>query len=104
LDWRDSVRRALAAKALEAVVGAPAARADSPFPDGVVYLDLYRFHGKAEAAWDTLADKLAGPDFMDRTVARERAAGACQNRRVLVIVEGGEEADGGGWSRTRRYP
>jgi tetratricopeptide (TPR) repeat protein len=33
---------------------------------------------------------------MERTVARERAAGACQNRRVLVTVEGGEEADGAG--------
>jgi tetratricopeptide (TPR) repeat protein len=88
-------KTALAAQALLAVVGDTASfLADSPFPDGVVYLDLYAFHGKAEPAWDSLASKLAGAGFMERSPARQRATGACQARHLLVVIEGGEEADG----------
>jgi len=80
-------KTALAAKALEAC-------GNAPFEDGIAYLDFYQFHGKAEEAWNSLANKLAGPDFMERATARERATNACTGRKVLVIVEGGEEADG----------
>ncbi|MBI1786998.1 MAG: hypothetical protein HYR60_05515, partial [Acidobacteria bacterium] len=88
-------KTALAAKALLAVVSdTSVALAVSPFPGGVVYLDLYTFHGEAEAAWNTLANKLAGAGFMERSSARDRATEACRARRLLVIIEGGEEADG----------
>ena len=88
-------KTALAAEAVRAVVGGnPAALAASPFPDGVVFLDLYTFRGQAEPAWNTLANKLAGVGFLERSLARDRAAEACRARRVLVIIEGGEEADG----------
>ena len=88
-------KTALAAKALLAVVGdTPAARAASPFPDGVVFLDLYTFHGEAEPAWGALANKLAGAEFMERSPARDRATEACRARSLLVVIEGGEEADG----------
>ena len=88
-------KTALAAEAVRAVVGdTPAALAASPFPDGVVFLDLYTFRGQAEPAWNTLANKLAGAGFMERSPARDRATEACRARRLLVIIEGGEEADG----------
>ncbi len=88
-------KTALAAGALANVVGANATNlASSPFPDGLVYLDLYVFHGEADAAWNALANRLRGPEFMDRWPSRERAAEACRGRRMLVIIEGGEEADG----------
>jgi tetratricopeptide (TPR) repeat protein len=88
-------KTALAAAALRAVVGdTPGALAASPFPDGVVLMDLYACRGRAEPAWNTLANKLAGVGFMEHSLARDRAAEACRARRILVIVEGGEEADG----------
>jgi len=88
-------KTALAAEAVRAVVGdTPATLAASPFPDGVVFLDLYTFRGQAEAAWNNLANALEGPGFMETSRAGERAREACRGRRLLVILEGGEEADG----------
>ncbi len=88
-------KTALAAEAVLAVVGRTAeSLAASPFPDGVVFLDLYAVHGQAESVWHTLANTLAGEDFRDTSPAQVRAQGACLDRRVLVIIEGGEEADG----------
>jgi tetratricopeptide (TPR) repeat protein len=88
-------KTALAARALADVVGVNAANlASSPFPDGLVYLDLYPFHGQAEPAWNTLANRLCGPEFTDRWPPRDRAAEACRAKRILVIIEGGEEANG----------
>ncbi|HEX7678649.1 MAG TPA: hypothetical protein VF713_11040, partial [Thermoanaerobaculia bacterium] len=66
----------------------------SPFPDGVVFLDLYTYRALAEPAWNNLANALGGPGFMDTSPARERATEACRARRALIIIEGGEEADG----------
>lgn len=87
-------KTALAADALKEVVGANANKLSaSPFPDGVVYLDLYTLHGQAEPAWNTLANRLRGAEFLDRRPARDRATEACRARRILVIIEGGEEAD-----------
>ncbi|HET8799186.1 MAG TPA: tetratricopeptide repeat protein [Thermoanaerobaculia bacterium] len=89
-------KTALAAEALIEIVGADGGNlASSPFPDGVVYVDLYTNHGAAEPVWNALANRLRGPEFMDRAPARERAAEACRGRRMLLVVEGGEEADGG---------
>ncbi|KXV06425.1 hypothetical protein CR51_11940 [Caballeronia megalochromosomata] len=88
-------KSALAADALADVVGADAVNlASSPFPDGVVYLDLYALHGQADSTWNALANRLRGAEFMERRPARERATEACRALRMLVIVEGGEEADG----------
>ena len=90
-------KTALAAAALEEVAGVGAANlAASPFPGGMVYLDLYSLHGQAEPAWNTFANRICGAEFMmDRWTARERATEACRRgRRLLVIIEGGEEADG----------
>ncbi len=89
-------KTALAAAALADVVGSNADKlAGSPFPDGLVYIDLYTFHGQVEVAWSTFTNRLCGAEFMERRSARERATEACRARRILVIVEGGEEADGG---------
>ncbi|HET7233646.1 MAG TPA: tetratricopeptide repeat protein [Longimicrobium sp.] len=88
-------KTALAAVAIRQVVGeTPETLAASRYPDGVVFLDLYAFRGQAEAAWNALANKLAGAGFRERSTARERAEEACRGRRILVVIEGGEEADG----------
>ena len=88
-------KTALAAKALAAVVGDTLqSLAASPYPDGVVFLDLYTLRGAAEPAWETLANELTGPNFLERSPARERATNACQGRNILVVIEGGEEANG----------
>lgn len=88
-------KTALAAEAVRAVVGeTEATLAASRFTDGVVFLDLYAYQGKAEPAWNNLANALAGPGFMESSSARDRATEACRSRRALIIIEGGEEADG----------
>ncbi len=88
-------KTALAAQAVRAVVGETAATlASSPFADGVLFLDLYTAHGQAEPAWSNLANRLAGVGFMERSSARDRATEACRGRHLLVIIEGGEDADG----------
>ncbi len=73
--------------------------ARSPFPGGIVLLDLYRLsdHGGrpwdqlAEQAWHTLADRLDPAQRADQP-ARDRAKKACAGRQALVVVEGAEEA------------
>ena len=85
-------KTALAAEAVCAAVGD--SLATSPFPDGVVFLDLYTYRGQADPAWNNLANALGGPGFMDTSPARERATEASRARRALIIIEGGEEADG----------
>ena len=88
-------KTALAAKAVEAVVGrTPETLAVSPFSDGVVFLDLYASHAHAESVWHALANAVCGPEFEDQLPARQRAERACLKRKLLVIIEGGEEADG----------
>ena len=90
-------KTALAAEAVRAVVGETAdSLAASPFPDGVVFLDLYTFRGEAEPAWNALARKLGGAEFLPHAPARDRAIEACHARRILIVFEGGEEADGEG--------
>jgi tetratricopeptide (TPR) repeat protein len=88
-------KTALAAHALVDVVGRGAANLPgSRFPDGLVYLDLYTFRGQAEPAWSALANRLRGPEYMELRPARDRATEACRAQRILIVIEGGEEADG----------
>ena len=88
-------KTALAASALEEVVGPRAERlGDGPFPNGVVFLDLYRFRAQVDAVWATLANSLAGVRFLDDRPSRERAVEACRGRSVLIVIEGAEEANG----------
>ena len=74
--------------------------AGSPFPGGIVLLDLYRLsdHGQrrqlAEQAWYTLADRFDPAQPADQP-ARIRATRACAGRQALVVVEGAEEARDG---------
>jgi len=87
-------KTALASQALANVVSSPAVLPYSPYPDGILFLDLYSLHGNAEQTWHTLANILAGPGFLDRSTGRERATEACRHRRCLIVLEGGEEAHG----------
>ena len=88
-------KTALAAQAVRQLAGDKESMpADGPFPDGIVFLDLYRYQGVLEPAWNALANKISGADFLERSAARERAANACHGRWLLVVVEGGEEASG----------
>ena len=45
----------------------------------------------AEPVWHSLANTLAGAEFHPTSPARVRASEACRQRRLLVIIEGGEE-------------
>ncbi len=83
-------KTALAAEAVSRIVGQdPAALPTSPFPNGVVFLDLYR-HKTLELAWQALANTF--DDSLPTDIpARDRAARACAKRRALVILEGAEE-------------
>jgi len=88
-------KTALAGEAIMRVVGDDEkALADSPFPDGVVLLDLYRLKANADRVWHELADRFA-PDLPADLPAKERATRACARRRALVVVEGAEEAGDG---------
>jgi tetratricopeptide (TPR) repeat protein len=88
-------KTALAAAALRAVVGDEAQHlATSPWPDGIVGLDLYVHQGRAEAAWHALADRVGGADFLRDRGSSDRAAEALRDRRLLIVVEGAEQADG----------
>ena len=88
-------KTALAAEAVRAVVGnVDAPLATSPYPDGVVFLDLYEVHGNLDRALHSLATALMGEDFMANAQPHDRATSACRGKRILVIIEGGEEADG----------
>jgi len=87
-------KTALAAQALISVVGSESSNPNSVFRDGVVLLDLYAYRGKPESTWQELANKLAGTTFLVNSPSNVRAREACRGKDILVIVEGGEEADG----------
>jgi len=84
-------KTALAAEAVASIVGVdPASLPASPFPHGVVFLDLYLHKGSLDNAWNALAN--AFDDSLPTDMpADARAAKACARRRALIIVEGAEE-------------
>ncbi len=84
-------KTALTAKALTGIIGEKGELlATSPFPDGVVFLDLYNLYkGSADTAWQALAN--AFDDTLPTTMtAKERAHTACAHRWALIILEGAE--------------
>ena len=91
-------KTALSAQALRDIVGedGPANLPNSPFPNGLIFVDLYtNATTTIQALWDILANKLAGPTFLERAQSRDRATAACQAAQsVLIVIEGGEEASG----------
>ncbi|WP_338413388.1 tetratricopeptide repeat protein [uncultured Sphaerotilus sp.] len=88
-------KTAVAAVVLADLLGLRGERlADSPFPDGVVFLDLYALQAQPEMVWDRLASRLHGEAFLQRAKSEQRAAEACRRQRVLVVIEGAEVADG----------
>lgn len=87
-------KTALAAAAIRDLVGSRGERlSGSPFPDGIVLLDLYQLKANAELIFTALANALIGTSHADRP-ALDRAREASRNRRILLIFEGAEEADG----------
>ena len=88
-------KTALAARAIEEVVGTKNADlANSPYPHGVLFLNLYEFKSDRDQLWRKLTDSLAGSDFNENASQQERATSAFRGREVLVIVEGAEQANG----------
>lgn len=90
-------KTALTAEALHRMLGErPRERlSDTPFPDGIVYVDLYQQKDQPQAAWRQIADAVGGRDLPQNTTDDIRAREACRGKQLLLIVEGGEEADGG---------
>lgn len=85
-------KTALAAEAVLRVVGkTEKSLRKSPYPEGVVLLDLYRYKANPEQLWHLLADKF-DPAVPPELPARARAERACKGRRALVAIEGAEEA------------
>lgn len=88
-------KTALAAAALRAVLGDGGERLPtSPWPDGVVLLDLYVQRGMADPAWHALANRVKGADWLPDQAGPVRAAQALRDQRLLIVVEGAEQADG----------
>lgn len=87
-----SGKTTLAAEAVRGLIGdSEASLQGSPFPDGVVLLDLRRAQPLLTDPWGVLAQTL-NPGT-DRTRPLEKQiAQACDNRRFLVIIEGAEVA------------
>jgi tetratricopeptide (TPR) repeat protein len=87
-------KTALAAASVRDVVGQEGENlARTPFPDGVVLLDLYRLKAEALPVFDVLAEAFLGAEHIELP-ADKRARIACGSRRALIIVEGAELADG----------
>lgn len=84
-------KTALAAEALHAIGDETL---NQLYPDGSVYLDLYATRANRDTIWSRLANTVAGFSFLEQAAPRTRAEEACRGRRMLLIIEGGEEADG----------
>jgi tetratricopeptide (TPR) repeat protein len=107
-------KTALVVEALQRALGREpgeqqAALSRSRFANGIVFLDLYRHHGQAEPAWAALATALCEPtkdSGGNEIPSVQRAIAACTGKRLLLVVEGGEEARGttemDGFVRTTR--
>lgn len=90
-------KTALAAEALRQLLGdqLSARLPETPFPDGIVNVDLYSEKDQPRMCWKRIADAVGGAGFLQDQPEEVRAREACRGRRLLLIVEGGEEADGG---------
>jgi tetratricopeptide (TPR) repeat protein len=88
-------KTALAAEALHRVVGEGGQAVGNPFRDGVVYLDLYALKARPDAVWSALATALGEPGD-GQTPPEVLARRACAGRRLLLVLEGAEVADGAG--------
>lgn len=90
-------KTALAAEAIHTVVGDNQDMlSTTPYPDGVVLLDLYsRKFTSPDPAWNHLTESFDASLLTTNVTARERAMAACRGRRALVVVEGAEEAGDG---------
>ncbi|MFN0067768.1 MAG: AAA family ATPase [Limisphaerales bacterium] len=87
-------KTALAAEAVRAVVGDDEkSLAASPFPDGVVLLDLYQLKARSDDVFGALAGAFLGPAGAQEN-PRKRASEAVAGKQALIIFEGAEEADG----------
>ncbi|HEU0124472.1 MAG TPA: tetratricopeptide repeat protein [Bryobacteraceae bacterium] len=64
------------------------------FPDGVFVLDLYVLHGAVDSIWHSLATAVAGEGAGEQSPSLTRVRHALVGKRLLVVIEGGEEADG----------
>lgn len=84
-------KTALAAEALHAIGDETL---NQLYPDGSIYLDLYATRADRDTIWSRLANTVAGFSFLEEATPRTRAEEACRGRRLLLIIEGGEEADG----------
>lgn len=87
-------KTALAAEALFNILDTdPANLATSPYPDGIVFIDLYSLKfDSPENAWNHLVNAF-DPSSPQNMPTKDRARLACNGRRALVIVEGAEEAN-----------
>ncbi len=89
-------KTAVAAEAIFQIVdNNPANLAASPYPDGIVLLDLYSLKFESpDPAWHHLANSF-DESIPTTQSAQDRAIQACRSRSALVIVEGAEEAKDG---------
>ena len=87
-------KTALAAEAL-ALCGEPGRTPLAElFPEGLVYLDLYLLKAHAAAVCTALADALLGAGTLPQLAPDQRAREACAGRRLLIVLEGAERANG----------
>ena len=88
-------KTALAAEAIWRIVGNdPAKLNETPYPDGVVLLDLSGVEDDPAPVWDYLAN--AFDDSIPTTMpARDRALQGCARRHALIVVESAEQVGTG---------
>lgn len=95
-------KSALAAAVIRDMAGSTGEQlATSPFPDGVVWVDLHLQQAEAPAVFAALADGLGGADFRRDLEPEARAREACGGKRYLLVLDGGEAAYGAGARLTR---
>lgn len=83
-------KTALAAEAVGSIVGKDdAALAAGPFPDGVVFLNLYPHREDLTSAWQNLANAFDRALPTNQT-AKARVRQACAGRKALVILHRAE--------------
>lgn len=85
-------KTALAAQAIhELGFASRESLAESPFPDGIIFVSFRAMKGDPEQIWEYLASTLA-PNAPTTSTTENRARQACAGLRILIIVEGAETA------------